>query len=53
MVTHLSYDEATYRDAAACLEGIRRHLDHGWSVLQLRGPRDGPYLVLFKMEDCS
>ena len=51
MVIHLSYTEESYRTAEACLAGIRSHMTHGWGVSQLRGPLQGPFFVVFRMEE--
>jgi hypothetical protein len=51
MVTHLAYNEERYRTPVDCLNGIRRHLERGWELLQLRGPSPGPFVALFRMQD--
>ena len=51
MVTHLTYSEEHYADAAACLSGIRKYYERGWELCQIRGPANGPFIVLFRMED--
>ena len=53
MVKHVSYTQATYTSAGDCVSGIREHVDLGWRVSQIRGPRSGPFAVLFRMDDAS
>lgn len=51
MVTHLSYTEEQYANATECIAGIRSYIERGWEVLQLRGPRRGPFLVVFRIQE--
>ena len=51
MLTKVAYDERTYPNPRRCLEAIREHIDLGWNVVQLRGPGDGPFVVLFRKDD--
>ena len=51
MVTHVVYSEERYERPEQCLLGIREHVSHGWHISQIRGPRSGPFLVLFRIED--
>ncbi len=51
MVTKVSYDERVYPEPAKCLAAIREHLTVGWDVVQLRGPSNGPFVVVFRKTD--
>lgn len=51
MVTLVSYQEITVRSAVACVEAIRERVDLGWLVSQVRGPKEGPFTVLFRKDD--
>jgi hypothetical protein len=53
MITHVSYDERGYASPRECLIAIRAHIDRGWLVVQVRGPEDGPFIVLFRMNDAT
>jgi len=50
MVTHLAYHEEHYPDAQSCIAHIRRRLDAGWILTQVRGPATGPFAVLYYLE---
>lgn len=51
MITHLTYSEEHYRTAAECVNGIRRYFERGWELSQIRGPKQGPFVALFRLED--
>jgi hypothetical protein len=51
MVTHVAYCEERYRTAAECLAGIRKRLENGWWLSELRGPMAGAYIVIFGVSD--
>jgi hypothetical protein len=51
VVTTVAYQEEQYPTAERCVAGIRRYVDRGWEVSQLRGPVQGPFVVLFRIED--
>lgn len=51
MVTTVAYQEEQYPTAERCVAGIRLYVDRGWEVSQLRGPVQGPFVVLFRIED--
>lgn len=50
-VWHVAYQEEHYLNAEACMGGIRRRLDLGWNLSQIRGPRNGPFAVIYRKED--
>ena len=49
-ITHIAYVEERYRDAARCLAGIRARVQWGWSVTQIKGDGNGPFVVIFSVE---
>lgn len=51
MVTHIAYQEERYRTAERCVAGIREYIDRGWDVSDLSGPLQGPFIVVFRLED--
>jgi hypothetical protein len=53
MVRHVSYFEARYDCAARCVQGIRERIALGWNIVELRGPVNGPFLVLYRMDDAQ
>ncbi|MGH2631811.1 MAG: hypothetical protein ACRDG3_00245 [Tepidiformaceae bacterium] len=53
MVTHVAYIELHPSNAHECLETIREQLELGWQLCQVRGPRTGPFAVLFRMDDAA
>ena len=50
-VKHVVYEQTSYRHPNDCVTGIRQHIDHGWQITEIRGSHDGPYLVVFRLED--
>ena len=50
MVTHIAYIELHAASADECLETIREQLELGWHLCQVRGPRSGPFAVLFRVD---
>lgn len=53
MVTHVAYCEERYRTAADCLEAIRKRLESGWWLSEVRAPTGGGYIVTFGVSDES
>ena len=51
MVTHIRYEQESYRDAGSCIVGIRRHLEEGWWLSSLEGPSYGAFLATFGFSD--
>ncbi|MBN9494589.1 hypothetical protein J0H33_14770 [bacterium] len=51
MVSHVSHWEERFTSPETCPGAIRRYIDHGWQVSQVRGPRHGPFVVLFRMDE--
>lgn len=51
MVIVVAYQELKLRSAVECVEAIREHVEQGWGVSQVRGPKGGPFLVLFRKDD--
>lgn len=51
MVTHVSYIELHTGTAVDCIEAIREQLELGWRLSQVRGPRRGPFALLFRKEE--
>lgn len=47
----LTFREEHYGNATECLRGIRGHIAEGWAIVEIRGGADGPYLVLWRLED--
>jgi hypothetical protein len=47
MVTHIRYEQESYRDAGACILGIRRYLDEGWWLSSLEGAGHGAFIATF------
>jgi len=47
---HVSYIELHFPHAAMCLEEIRVRLDLGWQLTQVRGPRHGPFVLVFRKD---
>ena len=52
-VKHVAYEQASYHRPAECIRGIRQHIDHGWQITEIRGGHEGPYLVVFRMDDVN
>ena len=50
-VIHVSYLHERYESAPDCIDGIRKRIQLGWQVSQIRGPRSGPFVVLFRIDD--
>lgn len=50
MVTHVAYDPVQCRTARDCVETIRNYVELGWKVTQVRGPKDGPFYVVFRKD---
>jgi hypothetical protein len=53
MTGHVAYAHCAYPTAVACVEGIREHVDRGWTVVSLRGPRLGPFAAVFRKEEIN
>ncbi len=51
VVTKVAYDQREYAEPDTCLAGIRERLALGWDIVQLRGPGNGPFVVLFRKSD--
>ncbi len=51
MVTHVAYEEIQVQTAAVFVEVVRQHVERGWQISQVRGPRGGPFLVVFRKDD--
>jgi hypothetical protein len=51
MVFHVAYREERYKSPEHCVAGIRQYVAQGWDICELRGPSNGPYVVLFRIED--
>lgn len=51
MVTHVAYEEYRFRNSEECLAAIRRFVDLGWQISQVRGPADGPFVVLVRKDE--
>ncbi|MGE0598849.1 MAG: hypothetical protein AB7J35_03375 [Dehalococcoidia bacterium] len=51
MIQHVAYREEHYSTARTCLRGIRELLVLGWTLVELRGPADGPFLALWRKDD--
>ncbi len=49
--SHVAYLHELYPNAARCVEGIRAKVTAGWHVSQVRGPHDGPFAVVYRMDD--
>ena len=50
MVTHVAYDAVQCRTTSECIEAIRAHVELGWRVSQIRGPKEGPFYVVFRKD---
>jgi hypothetical protein len=50
MVTHVAYDAVQCRTTSECIDAIRAHIELGWRVSQIRGPKDGPFYVVFRKD---
>ena len=50
MVTHVAYDAVQCATAVDCLHIIRAHIELGWRVSQIRGPKEGPFFVVFRKD---
>ena len=51
MVTRVIYREEAYANAKQGLECIRRRVDAGWILTQVRGPANGPFIVVYRIEE--
>ncbi len=51
MIEHVAYREEHYSTARSCLRGIREQLVLGWTLVELRGSFDGPFLALWRMDE--
>jgi len=47
MITHIRYEQESYRDAGACILGIRRYLEEGWWLSSLERIGHGAFLATF------
>jgi hypothetical protein len=50
MVTHVAYDAVQCRTTSECIEAIRAHIELGWRVSQIRGPKEGPFYLVFRKD---
>ena len=53
MVTHVAYIELHAASANECLETIRERIELGWQLSQIRGPRNGPFAMIFRMNEAA
>jgi hypothetical protein len=53
MVSHVAYHEVHCRDAEECISAICDLLHLGWNLSQIRGRRNGPFSLIFRMDDVS
>lgn len=53
MVTHVAYEEYRFRSPGECVTGIRKFVDLGWQISQIRGPSSGPFVVLFRKDEAA
>jgi len=53
MVQRVAYREEHYPTAGSCVRGIRELVSLGWTLLQVRGARNGPFLVICRKVDLS
>jgi len=51
MVTHVSFIEIHAGGPRECVEAIRERLELGWQLCQVRGPKSGPFALIFRMDD--
>jgi len=51
VIRHVSYREDHYPTARACVRGIQEMVTLGWSLLEVRGGANGPFLVLYRKND--
>ena len=51
MVARIAYEHRAYRSADDCVEGIREHVERGWTVALMRGGRRGPFTVVYRKEE--
>lgn len=51
VIQRVAYREEHYSTAVRCVLGIRELLALGWSVIEVRGASNGPFLVLCRKED--
>lgn len=49
-VVRIAYDEGHYEDAAGAIAGMRERMLRGWRVAVIRGPRCGPFAVVYQRE---
>ena len=53
MIQHVAYREDHYPTAPGCVRGIRDLLALGWTVVEVRGATNGPFLVLCRKDQAS
>jgi hypothetical protein len=53
MVIHVAYREEHYSTMDEFVRGVRALTDMGWRISQVRGPDNGPFAVVFRMDDAS
>jgi hypothetical protein len=53
VIQHVAYREDHYSTARSCVRGIRELLALGWTLLEVRGAANGPFLVLCRKEEQS
>ena len=51
MYHHVAYREEHYATLGDFVRGVRMLTDLGWRISQVRGPDDGPFAVLFRIDD--
>ena len=51
MVTHVAYREELYDTVDELDRGIQTLIDLGWRIAQATGPDNGPFAVLFRMDE--
>jgi hypothetical protein len=53
VIRQIAYREDHYTTSAHCVRGIRDSLALGWTLVEVRGGVDGPFLVLYRKDDAS
>lgn len=53
MVIHFAYGEEHFATVDGFDRGVQTLTDLGWRIAQVRGPDNGPFAVLFRIDDSA
>ncbi|MGB4861455.1 MAG: hypothetical protein WBO97_03255 [Tepidiformaceae bacterium] len=53
MIQRVIYREEHYDTPVGCVSGIRELVSLGWIVVEVRGAKTGPFMVLCRWDELS